>query len=442
VKAAALMMIAVERSYRGSLRQLARERGLETVQFGDDEWVADACDSPVLCVTGLHGGSQRNLCRVRRLGTTYPETPLVVLARNVGVDEVVDLMRMGVVDVIELPKDAQTVAKRSLSHLCVDGQRVGEPDLDGHGPEIQRLRRAVAMAAASSATLLISGETGSGKGVVARAVHGHSKRRDRPLVHVDCAALSPSLIESELFGHERGAFTGAEARRAGRFELANSGTILLDEIGNLAPPLQAKLLRVLQERTFERVGGTRTVAMRARVIAATNVDLERAVREHRFREDLYYRLNVLRISVPPLRDRRKDIPDLAIRGLRKHARRLGLPPPKPTAALLDRLADYSWPGNVRQLMNVLERLLVLHPGGFLDAVNLEGVLESEVQLRQTTLSEDCSPRSDRPESEVIASVLASTGGNVSRAARRLDLARSTLRHKIKKYHLGGLIPND
>jgi len=341
-----------------------------------------------------------------------------------------------------LPEDAEVVAQRSLFHLGVEERQEEESDLDGHGPEIRKLRRSVAMAATTPATLLITGETGSGKGVVARAVHLRSERRDRPMVHVDCAALSASVIESELFGHERGAFTGAEARRAGRFELAATGTIFLDEIGDLAPPLQAKLLRVLHERTFERVGGTKTLPMRARVIAATNQDLERAVRERRFREDLYYRLNVLRISVPPLRDRKEDIADLVIRGLRRHARHLGLAVPSPTTALLHRLASHPWPGNVRQLMNVLERLLVVHPGGLLDAADLEKVMEPELALSPSTLAE-CSPENARrPESEIIASVLESTGGNVSRAARRLELARSTLRHKIKKYHLGGLIPSD
>jgi DNA-binding NtrC family response regulator len=341
-----------------------------------------------------------------------------------------------------LPEDAEIVEQRSLSHLGVEDRQEGETDLDGHGPEIRKLRRAVAMAATTPATLLITGETGSGKGVVARAVHLRSERRDRPLVHVDCAALSPSVIESELFGHERGAFTGAEARRAGRFELATSGTIFLDEIGDLAPFLQAKLLRVLQDRTFERVGGTKTLPMKARVIAATNLDLERAVREGRFREDLYYRLNVLRISVPPLRDRREDIPDLVIRGLRQRARRLGLPPPNPTAALLHRLASHPWPGNVRQLMNVLERLLALHPSGLFDAADLETVVEPEVALRRKPLADRPESYGELPEPERIASVLESTGGNVSRAARRLELSRSTLRHKIKKYDLGALIPSD
>jgi len=434
-------MIGVERAYRERLHRLARLRGLEAVQFSDDGGVAPS-GAPALCVAGLLGGSPEHLLRVRRLGRAYPETPLVVLARNVAVDEVVGLMRIGVADVIGLPEDAEAVAKRSLSHLCAPERRADQPDLDGHGPETQRLRRSIAMAAATSATLLVTGETGSGKGVVARAVHLRSERCHRPLVHVDCAALSPSVIESELFGLEKGAFTGAEGRRAGRFELANSGSIFLDEIGDLAPSLQAKLLRVLQERSFERVGGTRTLPMRARVIAATNLDLERAVREHRFREDLYYRLNVLRISVPPLRDRREDIADLAIRGLNQHARRLGLPSPKPTAALLDRLTRHAWPGNVRQLMNVLERLVLLRPGGFLDAEDLEEVVEPEIAPRQSALAHCLDPADDRPESEIIASVLESTGGNVSRAARRLALARSTLRHKIKKYALEGLIPSD
>jgi DNA-binding NtrC family response regulator len=442
MQARPLVVIGVEPRYGEHLRRLARARGIDTVLLGDDGCAAAAPASPTLCVAGVLGGSRGDFHRVRRLGKAYPETPLVVLARDVAIDEVVGLMRIGVADVIELPKDAEAVAQRSLSHLSHEELREGAPDFDGQGQEIRKLRRLVAMAAATSATLLVTGETGSGKGLVARGVHLRSERRDRPLVHVDCASLSPSVIESELFGHERGAFTGAEARRAGRFELAGSGTIFLDEIGDLAPSLQAKLLRVLQERSFERVGGTRTLPMRARIIAATNIDLERAVRDRCFREDLYYRLNVLRISVPSLRDRREDIPELVIRGLCQHARRLGLPPPKPSAALLDRLAVRPWPGNVRQLMNLLERLLVLHPGGLPGAVDLEAVADPETAPCPVALAERPERYRERPESERIASVLESTGGNVSRAARRLELARSTLRHKIKKYDLEDLIPSD
>ena len=440
--AAPLLMIGVERTYREHLRELARLRGLEAAEASNEGWIGAAAGAPPLCVAGLNGGSREDLHRVRELGESYPDTPLVVLARSVAIDDVVGLMRIGVADVIELPGDAHAVAQRCLSHLRVEEGRVGEPDLDGRSPEARSLRRSVAMAATTAATLLITGETGSGKGVVARAVHLRSQRRARPLVHVDCAGLSPSLIESELFGHEKGSFTGAEARRAGRFELAGSGTILLDEIGDLAPSLQAKLLRVLQERSFERVGGSSTLPMRARVIAATNLDLERAVRERRFRQDLYYRLNVLRISVPPLRDRKEDIPELAIRGLRRHAQRLGLPPPEPSAALLDRLAGEPWPGNVRQLLNVLERLLLLRPGGALDASDLERVMDPEVTVRPDALAECRERYGELPESERIASALESTGGNVSRAARRLGLPRSTLRHKIKKYSLEALIPSD
>jgi len=439
---APVVVIGVEPRYGECLRRLARARGIETLLVDDDGCAAAAPDAPALCVAGLLGGSREEFRRVRRLGNAHPETPLVVLVRNVATSEVVDLMRIGVADVIELPEDPEAVAQRSLSRLSVEESREGAPDFDGRGQEIRKLRRLVVMAAASSATLLVTGETGSGKGLVARGVHLRSERRERSLVHVDCAALSASVIESELFGHERGAFTGAEARRVGRFELAGSGTLFLDEIGDLAPSLQAKLLRVLQERRFERVGGTRTLTMRARVITATNIDLERAVRERRFREDLYYRLNVLRISVPPLCDRREDIPDLVVRGLLEHARRLGLPPPKPSAALIDRLAARPWPGNVRQLMNLLERLLVLHPDGRLDAAALEEVADPEAAPRHAALAERPERYRERPESERIASVLESTGGNVSRAARRLELARSTLRHKIKKYDLGGLIPSD
>jgi transcriptional regulator with GAF, ATPase, and Fis domain len=230
--------------------------------------------------------------------------------------------------------------------------------LVGEGEALREVRRQIARLAALPTTVLVLGETGTGKGVVARALHAGGVRSARPFVHVDCAGLPEALFESELFGHERGAFTGAVAARAGRAEAAGDGTLFLDEVGELAPRLQAKLLRLLQERCFERVGGGATRPFRARVVAATNLDLEAAVRAGAFRRDLWFRLDVARIVLPPLRERREDLPALVTALLARIAARLGVPCPPLDPGLAVRLASHDWPGNVRELENALERWLV------------------------------------------------------------------------------------
>ena len=286
--------------------------------------------------------------------------------------------------------------------------------------------------------VLLLGETGTGKGVVAREIHRRSSRGSRDLVHVDCAALSPTLIESELFGHERGAFTGAATMRKGRFELAEFGTIFLDEIGDLHPALQAKLLRVLEDSTYERVGGTRPIPMKARVISATSCDLSEAVKSGRFRRDLFFRLDVMSFRVPPLRERLEDIPELVRASLLRLSESLGVPIPSLTSEFYNRLMKHSWPGNVRELQNLVERLLVRQKGS-LDAIDLEGEL-SGVSCSSAGGGTDMTGTHD--EALLIATSLVETGGVVARAARRLGIARSSLRYKIKRYDLGHLIPHD
>jgi DNA-binding NtrC family response regulator len=286
---------------------------------------------------------------------------------------------------------------------------------------MQALRNEIAAAASLPSTVQITGETGAGKGVVARTLHRLSSRSNEPFVHVDCAALSSEIVESELFGHERGAFTGAHARRVGRFELAAAGTLFLDEIGDLEARLQAKLLRVLQDRRFERLGGNQTLRMRARIIAATTRDLRSDVADGRFRADLYYRLAVISIDVAPLRDRTDDIPAL----LRAAAKRSSeLPAFTLTESALDRLSNHDWPGNVRELQNVAERIAVRFPGRRVDAAGLDGILDDEKPRNPAS-----SPLND---AEQIAFTLRSTGGNISQAAQRLGLPRTTLRHRIRR----------
>jgi transcriptional regulator with GAF, ATPase, and Fis domain len=312
-------------------------------------------------------------------------------------------------------------------------------DLVGESAPMRALRREVAEVAPLRSTVLLTGETGVGKGVVARALHRLSPRSAGPFVYVDCAALSPSLVESELFGHERGAFTGAVARRPGRFEQAAAGTVFLDEIGDLEALLQAKLLRVLQDREYERLGGSQTLRMNARVVAATTRDLGREVREGRFRADLYYRLNVVRLAISSLRERPSDVPILVAAGFERLGQSLGLAAPVLSEAALARLAGHAWPGNVRELLNVVERLLIRFAGRRVDVSQLDGILDDDASPIRSpdpapwprTGSERALATAD--PSERIASELRATGGNVACAARRLGLPRSTLRHWIRRY---------
>jgi transcriptional regulator with GAF, ATPase, and Fis domain len=309
-------------------------------------------------------------------------------------------------------------------------------ELLGESPAIRRLRQEIASVAATRSTVLLLGETGTGKSLVARIIHRLSRQADGPFVHADCASFAPTMIESELFGHERGAFTGAIARRIGRVEQAHGGTLFLDEIGNAELYLQAKLLRVVQERRFERVGGTQTLVTNARLIAATHSDLEGAVARGEFRADLYYRLRVFELVLPPLRERLCDIPILARAGLRELGQRLQLGTPEIPARFDALLMAYPWPGNVRELFNLIERLMVSGRGEKLDVMELEALLGRVPVEHGTVARDEGAARSE------IAAVLLATGGNVSRAARRLGLSRSTLRYRLRRLGLCELIPND
>jgi transcriptional regulator with GAF, ATPase, and Fis domain len=317
--------------------------------------------------------------------------------------------------------------------------------LAGDSRAIAKLRHSLRRVAHSDATVLLRGETGTGKGLVARLLHDASARAAAPFAHVDCAALAPSVIESELFGHERGAFTGADACRPGRLEAAARGTLFLDEIAELEPRLQSKLLRALQDRTFERVGGTRTLSLNARVVAATHRDLRRGVAEGSFRADLYFRLQVFEVTLPPLRERLEDLPALVARGLDAIAARIGRASPCCTDTFVAALAHYGWPGNVRELWNLLERLVVHDDDGLLDAADAEAALDSSMGEFSAGPPPPI-PVAEAPESgddrSRIAAALVAAGGNVARAARRLGLARTTLRHRIERYGLHELIPRD
>jgi DNA-binding NtrC family response regulator len=411
----------------------------------------------VVAIVGLTGSDEAAFDRVRMVAKTTRGVPIVVLGRGLSGEMAFRCARLGIADVIDLPAAKLDVVARVAAHVGVLTSSPEVATLIGESEPMRALRREVKEAARVDSKVLLQGETGTGKGLVARIVHELSSRRAEPFVHVDCAALSPTLIESELFGHEKHSFTGAGGLRRGRFETAASGTIFLDEIGDLDGPLQSKLLRVLEDRVFERVGGSQSIPMIARVIAATCHDLADLVSRGRFRPDLYFRLNVIGISVPPLRDRIEDMPALARAAVGRLSETLGIPAPAIGDSFFEPLREHHWPGNVRELFNVIERILVRGRSQVLEADDLEGLLGRTVLrpkgatgLADGEISPDFRTAASPPELTAeeqadaarIAEALRETGGNVSRVSRRLMLARGTLRHRIHKYRLEHLVQKD
>jgi len=302
----------------------------------------------------------------------------------------------------------------------------------GNSAALRQVMDMVSRVAGSNASVLLLGETGTGKEVTARQVHQNSPRADKPFIAINCAALPETLLESELFGHEKGAFTGAHASKMGRFEMADEGTLFLDEIGDISMSTQVKLLRVLQEKEFVRVGGTKTISTDVRIIAATNRDLRKAMEAGSFREDLYYRLNVFPINIPPLRARREDIPLLVDHFIGIASANLGCPRPKVSDEAMALLAAYAWPGNIRELQNVVERSVLLADGQALERAHLP----------KEIVGEQSQPVTDKNESSLwgqekalIVKALQETGWNVSKAARVLGISRDNLRYRVKKYDI-------
>ena len=329
----------------------------------------------MLCVADDSHGADRLEGRVRSLGKVLAGVPIAVIAESLGAGTAFRLARLGVVEIFEQPLLPHELIAGVID--CAESWLAGSTEelIVGDSQAMARVREDIASVAPTDSTVLLLGETGTGKGLVAKEIHERSRRSHGNFVHVDCTVFASTVIESELFGHERGAFTGALERRRGRFESAAGGTIFLDEIGELDVGLQAKLLRVLQDRVYERVGGSTPLEMSARVIAATNKDLPQAVREGRFRRDLFYRLNVYQIPLPPLRERASDIGSIVRFALYTIAERLAVPVPGVADDFIAALKLRAWPGNVRELLNVLERCLIQHRVDRLEARDLEGILD-------------------------------------------------------------------
>ena len=404
-------------------------------------------ESVDILLTDLKMPGADGLAILEQVRADFPEIIVIILTAFGTVDVAVEAMKKGAYDFQTKPINLDklelllqhALEARRLVHENRElrlrlRETAGLKHLLGQSAPMQRLREAIQQVAATDAAVLILGETGSGKELVAQAIHYGGHRADRAFVKVSCAALPEGLLESELFGHERGAFTGARERKKGRFELAHGGTLFLDEVGDMSPPTQAKLLRVLQEREFERVGGTETLRVDVRLVAATNRDLEGLVGEGAFREDLYYRLNVVPVPVPSLRERAEDIPALMAHFLRAFAERWGKPVPEVTGDALALLCRHAWPGNVRELQHVVESMLVFSKGGPITAANLPAAVRGEDRGADSGERAPGATLRDL-ERQAIARTLVATSGNKRKASEILGIGLKTLYRKIQEFGL-------
>ncbi|MDH3996485.1 MAG: sigma-54 dependent transcriptional regulator, partial [Desulfobulbaceae bacterium] len=389
---------------------------------------------------------------LRRIHTFNPAIPVVIMTAYSSVDSAVEAIKIGAHDYLTKPLDFERLRltmARALDHRQVVEEKEGaksrkRDEIDtvgiiGKSPVMQELLEMISFVAPTEATVLITGESGTGKELIASALHHNSARKKGPFVKVNCAALVETLLESELFGHEKGAFTGADRRRDGKFVQADHGTLFLDEIGETSPAMQVKLLRVLQEHELQRVGGQDVVEVDVRLLAATNRVLEDEVKNGRFREDLYYRLNVVSLHVPSLKERREDIPLLVkhfleVYGEKNNRRVSGITP-----SCMDILLNYPWPGNVRELENAMERGVILMRGDYLDEESLPITIKKWTQEESGDIAagmEDLPSSLEEAEKLIILKTLDEVDGNKSEAARRLGITRKTLLSKLNKYENG------
>ena len=400
-------------------------------------------------------GATDGLELLEQLRARFPDLPVVMMSGRAGLADAVKATRLGAVNFLEKPLTPEGVllalasalelrqARRERSALRADLGLAG--DLVGDSPAMRAVREMIARVAPSDARVLIGGESGTGKELVASAIHAQSPRKDKPFVRVNCAAIPRDLLESEMFGHERGAFTGATDRRIGRFELAHTGTLLLDEVGELSGEAQAKLLRAIEAREIERVGGNRPIKVDVRVLAASNRDLTREVREGRFREDLFFRLNVIPMEIPPLRERPGDIAALVAHFAALNRRRSGQAAPHWTQEGVEALSRYRWPGNVRELANIVERLSILFAGQPIGTAAVSSVIPAgENTTTQPTALPDgerldtaLSSALDEYERLLITRALSAANGVVAEAARRLQTDRPNLYRRMKRLGIAG-----
>ncbi len=440
-----ILIVDDEESVRLSLFNWFREEGYE-VGIAKDAFEALAAldKSPwdiILLDVRMPGMSGIEL--QRRVRELHKEMIIIIMTAFASVDTAVQSLKEGAYDYVVKPFNPEELShmvrnaaerislREENSELRQSMQQLSGPEeIIGDSPQIRRVMELVQTVAQSDATVVIRGESGTGKELIARAIHDHSERRYHPIIAVNCGALSESLLESELFGHEKGAFTGAQSRRKGKFELADKGTLFLDEIGNISQKMQMELLRVLESRQFTRVGGSQNIHVDIRLICATNKNLEQAVADGSFREDLYYRINVFTIVLPPLRERKSDIPGLVDHFIRKYSRSMNKDIREISPQALDLLIRHQWPGNIRELENAIERAMVVGKP--------PAIMPHDLPFQLAEESADRHEGSDslaEMERHHIALMLGKANWNISKAARMLGIDRVTLYNKIRRYQL-------
>ncbi len=453
-----------DQSVRWVLEKALRQAGMETKTFERAEHLLEAMASavPDVLITDVRMPGMSGLALLDRLHTQHPGLPVIVITAHSDLESAVAAYQGGAFEYLPKPFDldeAVELVNKAARLKVANTQEPPAPpqaiaSIIGQAPAMQEVFRSIGRLAGSSMTVLITGESGTGKELVAQALHQHSPRSDKPFVALNTSAIAAELLESELFGHEKGSFTGADSRRIGRFEQADGGTLFLDEIGDMSPALQTRLLRVLAESEFYRVGGQTSIKVDVRVIAATNQDLARAVKESRFREDLYHRLNVIRINTPPLRQRREDIPLLLNHYLAEAASELSTAAKSIDAEALEALRAYDWPGNVRQLVNTSRRLTVTAPGHVISTRDIPAELGGSETARRSAqdwtrslaawaetqiAASDSGSLLDTAlpqfEKTLIEIAMARANGSRKDAARILGWGRNTLTRKIKSLHL-------
>ncbi len=450
-----------------SFSKLLAQEGYEVATASSGEEGLDRISerSPDLVVMDVRMPGISGIETLTRIREIDPKLPVIIMTAFGDTDTAIEATKMGAFDYVLKPFDIPDILAligQALDAGRLMREKVGMAEsagaveaLIGKSEVMQEVYKAVGRVAPTDATVLIRGESGTGKELVARAIYQHSGRADKPLLVINCVAIPETLLESELFGYEKGAFTGAGARKFGKIEQADGGTVFLDEIGDMPMSIQSKILRLLQERSLERLGGKDPIRVDVRIIAATNRDLEAAIREGRFREDLYYRLKVVTLEVPPLRDRKADLPVLADHFAARHARAMGMENPGITEGAKSAMVEHNWPGNVRELENVVHKAVIFSRGcpiraeearqAILGREEEEGPAADEIRdtLRAWIRGELMDNRSenrmnhlvDELSALIIAEALDITGGNRSRAAKLLGLARPTLQAKIEKYNL-------